>query len=80
MSEDGTPFVRAEVEEDSYNWMHRAFLHAFQTHRVMTLDEVKNMLAIVLSTQSPFSLTFPHAQTHTNSNPQTPTAHGQQAT
>lgn len=32
--------------------MHRAFLHAFLTHNVLTVDEIKPILAAVMTVHS----------------------------
>ena len=61
-------------EEDAYNNSHRAFLQAFLARSVLTFDEIKPILAAILSVHgtppSPFpsplhfpTLTPPPAQT-----------------
>lgn len=52
MSEDGTPFVRAQSESEGYNTMHIALLHAFKTHSVMTVDEIKPKIAYIMTAHS----------------------------
>lgn len=52
MPRDDSPVVRAVAEDDEYTWAHRAFLQAFHTHGVMTLDEIKPVLANVLTAHS----------------------------
>jgi hypothetical protein len=53
MSQDGTPFVRAESESEGYNNMHIALLHAFKTHSVLSVDEVKPIIAHIMTAHSP---------------------------
>ena len=60
MSRDESPFVRAPAEEEGYNGIHRAFLQAFHTHSVLTVDETKSILAHVMTAHSPFSLRHCH--------------------
>jgi hypothetical protein len=54
MSREESPFVRAPAEEEDYNSVHRAFLQAFHTHSVLTLDEMKSILAYVMTAYSLF--------------------------
>ena len=44
--------VRPVSDEGEYTWAHRAFLQAFQTRGVMNVDEIKPVLAAVLSADS----------------------------
>ncbi|KAH9872073.1 hypothetical protein J1614_006334 [Plenodomus biglobosus] len=53
MSRDDSPLVHPVSEDESYNWTHRAFLQAFQTHSVMTVDVMKSILASILTAQNP---------------------------
>ncbi|CAG5145554.1 uncharacterized protein ALTATR162_LOCUS1730 [Alternaria atra] len=53
MSREESPFVRAPAEEEDYNLVHRAFLQAFHTHSVLTLDEMKSILAYVMTAYNP---------------------------
>ncbi|KAJ4376460.1 hypothetical protein N0V83_001744 [Neocucurbitaria cava] len=59
MSREESPIVRPVSPDEGYNWMHRAFLQAFMTHNVMTADEMKPILAHVITAHS-MSLS-PHA-------------------
>ena len=52
MSQEGTPFVRAESESEGYNNMHIALLHAFKTHSVLSVDEVKPIIAHIMTAHS----------------------------
>lgn len=54
MSRDESPIVRPVSEDEGYNWTHRAFLQAFQTHSVMTVDVMKAVLASILTAHSMF--------------------------
>ncbi|KAH8732184.1 Nse1 non-SMC component of SMC5-6 complex-domain-containing protein [Phaeosphaeriaceae sp. PMI808] len=49
MSRDGSPFVRSTQPDESYTYMHRAFFQAFLTHNSMTTDEIKPILAHVMT-------------------------------
>ncbi|KAE8836825.1 hypothetical protein HRS9122_06980 [Pyrenophora teres f. teres] len=51
MSRTESPFVR-QTEDESYTWIHRAFLQAFQTHGILTLDEIKPILAHIVTASS----------------------------
>ncbi|KAL6703337.1 hypothetical protein ACN47E_009755 [Coniothyrium glycines] len=53
MSRDASPMVRDVAEGGEYSWAHRAFLQAFQTHSVMTVDEIKPVLANILTVHNP---------------------------
>ncbi|KAI4633234.1 hypothetical protein J4E80_000597 [Alternaria sp. BMP 0032] len=53
MSREESPFVRAPAEEEGYNGIHRAFLQAFHTHSVLTVDEIKSILAHVMTAHNP---------------------------
>ncbi|KAI4624275.1 uncharacterized protein J4E87_005774 [Alternaria ethzedia] len=53
MSREESPFVRAPAEEEGYNGIHRAFLQAFHTHSVLTVDETKSILAHVMTAHNP---------------------------
>ncbi|KAF2852815.1 hypothetical protein T440DRAFT_391820 [Plenodomus tracheiphilus IPT5] len=53
MSGDDSPIIHPISEEDGYNWTHRAFLQAFQTHSVMSVDVMKSILASILTAQNP---------------------------
>jgi hypothetical protein len=59
MSQDGTSFVRAQSEEDGYNSTHIALLHAFITHSVLSVDEIKPIIAYIITAHSS-SLSDPH--------------------
>lgn len=64
MSRDESPVVRAVSEEGGYTWAHRAFLQAFLTHSVLTVEEIKPVLANILTAHSkkiahPFSSAQP---------------------
>ncbi len=49
MSRDHSPIVRPVETDEEYTWIHRAFLQAFQTHGVLTVDEMKPLLAYVIT-------------------------------
>ncbi|KAI4922409.1 hypothetical protein J4E90_000840 [Alternaria incomplexa] len=53
MSREESPFVRAPAEDEGYNGIHRAFLQAFHTHSVLTVDEMKSILAHVMTAHNP---------------------------
>jgi len=53
MSRTESPFAR-QTEDESYNWIHRAFLQAFQTHGILTIDEMKPILAHIVTASSQF--------------------------
>lgn len=55
MSREESPFVRAPAESEDYSSIHRAFLQAFQTHSVLTVDQMKAILAHVMTAYSLFS-------------------------
>ena len=55
MSREDSPFVRAPAESEDYSSIHRAFLQAFQTHSVLTVDQMKAILAHVMTAYSLFS-------------------------
>ena len=52
MSRHESPVVRPVSDEGEYTWAHRAFLQAFQTRGAMSVDEIKPVLAAVLSADS----------------------------
>lgn len=53
MSRDDAMDIRAEsLDEGRYNNAHRAFLQAFLSQSVMTVDEIKPVLAAVMSAKS----------------------------
>ncbi|KAF7443551.1 SMC-Nse1 multi-domain protein [Pyrenophora tritici-repentis] len=52
MSRRESSFVR-QPEDESYTWIHRAFLQAFQTHGILTLDEIKPILANIVTASNP---------------------------
>lgn len=53
MSRDQSPIVRPASPDVGYSWIHRAFLQAFQTRSVMTVDEMKPILASVMTCHNP---------------------------
>ncbi|CAO2658233.1 Nn.00g059560.m01.CDS01 [Neocucurbitaria sp. VM-36] len=53
MSREESPIVRPISPDEAYTWIHRAFLQAFMTHSVMTADEMKPILAHVISAHNP---------------------------
>ncbi|KAH7078140.1 Nse1 non-SMC component of SMC5-6 complex-domain-containing protein [Paraphoma chrysanthemicola] len=53
MSRDESPLVRAVSPDEGYTYVHRAFLHAFLTHNVLTADEIKPILAAVMTAHNP---------------------------
>lgn len=52
MSRSESPFVRAPIEDEGYNSIHRAFLQAFQTNGVLTVEEMKPILAHIMTAYS----------------------------
>jgi hypothetical protein len=52
MSQDGSPNGRDVSPEEGYNYMHRAFLQAFMTRGIMTEDEIKPVLAALMTAHS----------------------------
>lgn len=52
MSREETPIVREVSPDEGYTYMHRAFLHAFMTHGVLTTEEVEPILAHVMTAHS----------------------------
>ncbi|KAL5118087.1 hypothetical protein ACEQ8H_004076 [Pleosporales sp. CAS-2024a] len=53
MSRDDSPLVRHVSPDEGYTYMHRAFLQAFLTHHVMTADDIKPVLAHVMTAHNP---------------------------
>ncbi|KAH3954391.1 non-structural maintenance of chromosomes element 1-like protein [Parastagonospora nodorum] len=53
MSRDGSPLVRDVSPDEGYTYMHRAFFQAFLTHSVMTVEEIKPVLAHVMTAHNP---------------------------
>ncbi|KAL1800584.1 hypothetical protein ACET3X_000926 [Alternaria dauci] len=53
MSREGSPFVRPPAEDEDYSSIHRAFLQAFHTHSVLTVDQMKVILAHVMTAYNP---------------------------
>lgn len=49
MSRDETPLVRDVPDDEAYTYVHRVFLQSFFTHGVMTVDEMKPILAAVMT-------------------------------
>ena len=49
MSRDETPLVRDVPDEEAYTYVHRVFLQSFFTHGVMTVDEMKPILAAIMT-------------------------------
>jgi hypothetical protein len=58
MSRDDSPLVRDVSPDEGYTYMHRAFLHAFLTHSVLTADEIKPVLAHVMTAHSKSTCIF----------------------
>ena len=56
MSRDETPLVRDVPDDETYTHVHRVFLQAFFTHGVMTLDEIKPVLAAIMTAHGPPTL------------------------
>lgn len=52
MSRDESPLVREPTPDEGYTYMHRAFLQAFMTRNVMTVDEIKPILANIMTAYS----------------------------
>jgi len=77
MSRDASPIVRPIPEDADYNWTHRAFLQAFQTHGVMTVDAIKAVLALILTAHSISVYTPLYIMLN---GLQIPNAHGQKGT
>ncbi|EMD88992.1 hypothetical protein COCC4DRAFT_72367 [Bipolaris maydis ATCC 48331] len=53
MSRSESPFVRAPIEDECYNSIHRAFLQAFHTNGVLTVEEMKPILAHIMTAYNP---------------------------
>ncbi|KAF2133606.1 hypothetical protein P153DRAFT_373179 [Dothidotthia symphoricarpi CBS 119687] len=53
MSRDDSPLVRDASPETGYTSVHRAFLQSFLTHNVMTVDEIKPVLAHIITASNP---------------------------
>ncbi|KAF9697176.1 hypothetical protein EKO04_005022 [Ascochyta lentis] len=53
MSRDETPLVRDVPDEEAYTYVHRVFLQSFFTHGVMTVDEIKPVLAAIMTAHNP---------------------------
>ncbi|KAH7356273.1 Nse1 non-SMC component of SMC5-6 complex-domain-containing protein [Pyrenochaeta sp. MPI-SDFR-AT-0127] len=53
MSRDQSPIVRPVSPDEGYTWIHRAFLQAFKTRGVMTVEELKPILAYVMTCHNP---------------------------
>ncbi|KAH6616821.1 Nse1 non-SMC component of SMC5-6 complex-domain-containing protein [Boeremia exigua] len=53
MSRDETPLVRDVPDEEAYTHVHRVFLQSFFTHGVMTVDEIKPVLAAIMTAHNP---------------------------
>jgi len=54
MSRDDSPLVREVSPDEGYTYMHRAFFHAFLTHSVLTVEEIKPILAHVMTAHSKY--------------------------
>jgi len=52
MSRDNSPLVRDVSPDGGYTYMHRAFFQAFLTHSVMTVEEIKPVLAHIMTAHS----------------------------
>jgi hypothetical protein len=52
MSRDDSPVVRDVSPDEGYTYMHRAFFQAFLTHSVMAAEEIKLVLAHVMTAHS----------------------------
>jgi len=52
MSRNESPLVRDVPDEESYTHVHRALLQSFFTHGVMTVDELKPVLATIMTAHS----------------------------
>ncbi|KAJ4993075.1 RING-like domain-containing protein [Stagonosporopsis vannaccii] len=53
MSRNESALVRDLPDEESYTYVHRAFLQSFFTHGVMTVDELKPVLAALMTAHDP---------------------------
>lgn len=66
MSRDETPLVRDVPDDDeAYTYVHRVFLQSFFTHGVMTVDEMKPVLAAIMTAHSQSLVPIPSQYTHT---------------
>jgi hypothetical protein len=65
MSRDDSPVVRDVSPDEGYTYMHRAFFQAFLTHSVMTAEEIKPVLAHVMTAHSS-SINTAHRLYHTS--------------
>lgn len=78
MSRDESPMVREQTPDEGYTYTHRAFLQAFMTRNVMTVDEIKPVLANVMTAHSKSLHQISHYTSLTSY--QNQIAHGQKAT
>ncbi|KAF2632404.1 hypothetical protein BU25DRAFT_406936 [Macroventuria anomochaeta] len=53
MSRGETPLVRDVPDEEDYTYVHRVFLQSFFTHGVLTIDEIKPVLAAIMTAHNP---------------------------
>lgn len=54
--------VRAVPDDEEYTYVHRVLLQSFFTHGVMTVDELKPVLAAIMTAHSQLGLCFGHSQ------------------
>jgi hypothetical protein len=77
MSREESPFVRAPAEDEGYNSIHRAFLQAFHTHSVLTVHEIKPILAHIMTAYSLFAYpSFRFYKLTASTDPQRPWSEG----
>lgn len=69
MSQRETPLVRDVPDEENYTHVHRAFLQAFFTHGVMTVEEMKPIFAAIITAHSASSLSAVNPQAHESHRP-----------
>lgn len=63
MSRDETPLVRDVPDDEDYTYVHRVFLQSFMTYGVMTVDELKPVLAAIMTAHSKLTIS-PLQQTY----------------
>lgn len=76
MPQDESPLVRDDSPDIGYTSVHRALLQAFLTYNVMTVDEMKPVLAHIITASSK----LPHSPLSYAHTPQTQTARSWKAT
>jgi hypothetical protein len=68
MSRNDSPLVRDVSPDEGYTYMHRAFFQAFLTHSVMTAEEIKPVLAYVMTAHSAYDTLTQCPSIHVSNN------------